>query len=200
MNNEITKIRNIVGSSDFIKGRTYPKYYIDFHGVKSKNDEHTFVFNVESERTYDFYKVQIIMSKGNINNVKCTCPQFKTTGSCKHVAACLIHYREDIFLIDPKERALNISQEIMNYFKPKEVKHEIKKQVNLEVTIAKTYRGFQLALRVGFERLYAVRHRLGDLLRCYKEQEGTIEKVADINTIEKWIDTFDKVCVIEQSN
>ena len=38
MNNEINKIRTIVSSSDIIKGRTYPKYYIDFAGVEQKDN------------------------------------------------------------------------------------------------------------------------------------------------------------------
>ena len=69
-------------------------------------------FNVESERNYDIYKVRIEGFKGSINNVSCTCPQFKSTRSCKHLAACLINYRDEIFHLDPKERLMNLSLNI----------------------------------------------------------------------------------------
>ena len=174
MNDDILKIRTIVNSTDFIKGRTYPTYYIKYNGVKEEANNNVHLFKVESERTYDYYKVEISTYKGNVNSFKCSCPQFRATRSCKHLAACLINYHEEIFLIDPKERIMNISQEILNYFKPKEVKHEVKKQVNLEVEIISAYRGFQIVLKMGFNRLYSVRHRMGQFLQCYKEQEGTV--------------------------
>lgn len=175
MNNDIVKIRNIVNTTDFIKGRTYPSYYIEYNGIREESNNNIHLFEVESERSYDRYKVEISSYKGNVNNVKCSCPQFRATRSCKHLAACLINYHEEIFLIDPKERVMNISQQILNYFKPKEVKHEVKKQVNLEVEIVSTFRGFQIVLKIGFNRLYSVRHRMGQFLQCYKEQEGTVD-------------------------
>ena len=119
MVNEIDKIKSIVNSSDFIKGRTYPSYYIDYIGVEQKNNNNVFHFEVESERTYDIYKVTVEGIKNNINKVSCSCPQFRGTNSCKHVAACLINYKDEILNFDPKERLLNISSEILKYFKPK---------------------------------------------------------------------------------
>ena len=175
MNNEINKIRTIVSSSDIIKGRTYPKYYIDFAGVEQKDNNNIFHFNVESERTYDIYKVKIEGLKGNINNVNCTCPQFRATRSCKHLAACLLNYSDDIFYLDPKERLLNISQEIIKQFKPKTTKREVKKQVNLEIEFVSGYRGFQIVLKMGVDRLYSVRNKMGHFFECYMDQEGTVE-------------------------
>lgn len=175
MVNELDKIRSIVNNQDFIKGRTYPSYYIDYVGVEQKNNNNIFNFEVESERTYDIYKVKIEGVKNNINKVSCTCPQFRGTNSCKHVAACLINYKDEIFNFDPKERLLNISNEILKYFKPKDIKREVKKQVNLEVELNQNYRGYQLVLRIGIERLYSIRHKMGEFLVCYENGEGTVE-------------------------
>lgn len=175
MNYDVNKLSTIVNKYDIIKGKTYPKYYIDYAGVEQKENNNIFHFNVESERTYDIYNVKIEGYKGNINNVSCTCPQFKSTRSCKHLAACLINYNEEIFHLDPKERLLNISKDIIKQFKPKDTKREIKKQVNLEVEFTSGYRGFQIVLKMGIDRLYSVRNKMGHFFECYKDLEGTLE-------------------------
>ena len=162
MVNEIDKIKAIVNNMDFIKGKSYPSYYIDFLGVEQKENNNIFNFDVESERTYDVYKVRIEGIKNNINKVSCTCPQFRATRSCKHIAACLINYKDDIFMFDPKERLLNISEQIIDYFKPKEIKREVKKQVTLDVELNSAYRGYQVVLKMGIDKLYLVRHKMGE--------------------------------------
>ena len=175
MVNEIDKIKAIVNNMDFIKGKSYPSYYIDFLGVEQKDNNNIFNFDVESERTYDVYKVRIEGIKNNINKVSCTCPQFRATRSCKHIAACLINYKDDILMFDPKERLLNISEQIIDYFKPKEIKREVKKQVALDVELNSTYRGYQVVLKMGIDKLYLVRHKMGEFFRCYEDGEGTLE-------------------------
>ena len=175
MLNEIDKIKSIVNNTDFIKGRTYPSYYIDYLGVEQKGSNNIFHFEVESERTYDIYNVKIEGVKNNINNVSCTCPQYQSTHSCKHIAACLINYKDEILNFDPKERLLNLSNEIIKHFKPNDTKREVKKQVRLEVELNESYHGYQLVLKMGIERLYSVRHKMGNFLECYNNQDGTVE-------------------------
>ncbi len=175
MNNDILKIKSIVNNSDFLKGRSYFSHYIEFVGVEQNGNNNIFNFNVESERTYDIYRVKIEGFKGSINNVSCTCPQFKSTRSCKHLAACLINYKDEIFHLDPKERLMNISLDILKKFKPKDIKREVKKQVNLEIEFTTAYRGYQLVLKVGTDRLYSVRNKLGSFFECYKDLDGKVE-------------------------
>ena len=175
MVNDIDRIKSVVNNSDFIKGRTYPSYYIDYLGVEQKSNTNVFHFEVESERTYDMYNVNIEGVKNNINNVSCTCPQFRATHSCKHIAACLINYKDEILSFDPKERLLNISNEIIKYFKPVDTKREVKKQVRLEVEFNEGYRGYILTLKIGIERLYSVRHKLGEIFKCFDDNNGSVE-------------------------
>ena len=66
MNDDILKIRTIVNSTDFIKGRTYPTYYIKYNSVKEETNNNVHLFKVESERTYDYYKVEISTYKGTV--------------------------------------------------------------------------------------------------------------------------------------
>lgn len=175
MVNSIDKIKTIVNNMDFIKGKTYPKYYIDYIGVEQQGNNNIFHFNVESERTYDIYKVKVEVLKNNINNVSCTCPQFRATRSCKHIAACLINYGDEIFNFDPKERLLNISKDIISKFKPTVTKREVKKQVNLEIELVSYYNSYQLVLKMGVDRLYSVRNKMGKFLECYIENDGEVE-------------------------
>ena len=148
MVNNIDKIKTIVNNTDFIKGKTYPSYYIDFVGGEQQINNNIFHFNVESERTYEVYKVKVEGLKNSINTVSCTCPQFRATRSCKHLAACLINYCEEIFNFDPKERLLNLSKQIIGQFQPNSITREIKKQVNLEIEFVSSYRGYQIVLKM----------------------------------------------------
>ena len=135
MEKNFEKIKKFVGSSEFIKGRNYLKYYVRPQGVVMGEGASTFLFDVESESTYDVYKVRINVNKGEILSSSCTCPQHARAGVCKHVAASLINHREEIFNFDPKERVLNISRQILKEFKPEvtNTKREVKKELTLEV-------------------------------------------------------------------
>ena len=175
MNNDILKIKSIVNNADFIKGRAYFKNYINFEGVEQNNNNCIYYFKVESERTYNIYDVFIEGFKGSINNVSCSCPQFKSTRSCKHLAACLINFKDEIFHMDPKERLMDISLDILKKFKPKDIKRGVKKQVNLEIEFTDAYRGYQLVLRIGTDRLYSIRNKLGSFFECYMDSSGKVE-------------------------
>ena len=62
--------------------------------------------------------------------------QFQSWGTCKHLAACLIHFEKIIFPISPEEKKLLISKQILNeFYMPKTNDIHLKKQLNLEVEI-----------------------------------------------------------------
>ena len=175
MDTELKKIKELVGQSDYIKGRSYPAYYIDYNGVRQNNGVNIFSFDVESERTYDMYKVEINLEHNDIVGKHCSCPQFRLYGSCKHIAACLIHYKDEIFNFDPKERILKISRQILDNFKPVTNRHELKQELTLEVNLEfNSYNGYRVDLKIGKDRLYTVRYKLGDLFRCYVENSGEV--------------------------
>lgn len=175
MNEEMRKIKELVDENDFYKGRSYPYYYLEYKGIIQKDKKFIFNFEVESERTYDIYKVKIEVEKNNVVGKSCTCPQFKSFGSCKHIAACLIRFREEIFNSDPKDKILSLSKKILDEFKPEEGKREVKKELNLEIELNyKENNGYQIGLKLGKDKMYTVRHKLGDLFKCYIENKGEI--------------------------
>ena len=178
MEKNLEKIKKFVGSSEFIKGRNYLKYYVRPQGVVMGEGASTFLFDVESESTYDVYKVRINVNKGEILSSSCTCPQHARAGVCKHVAASLINHREEIFNFDPKERVLNISRQILKEFKPEvtNTKREVKKELTLEVELnVERYNGVHVGLKIGLTRPYAVRNKLGNFFKCYIENTGELE-------------------------
>lgn len=126
-------IKEIVGSDAFYKGKNYNLNYVDLRDTYTKNDYTKFYFEVESERTYNCYDVMIsIDTKYNkIQEYSCDCPQFYMTDSCKHIAASLICYQDDIFNSNPK----SINELILSEFKSqnnKVIKQELKFDLYLE--------------------------------------------------------------------
>ena len=121
MIDDITKkILQVVLKSDYSKGMNYDENYLEFVGItKLSTHNKKFQFLVESESSYQKYMVQIEINDNNIVNTFCTCPRFKTTGSCKHVAACLIVFSDKIFEANNKtitNKSLNFLKKLQNEF------------------------------------------------------------------------------------
>lgn len=101
----MSKIYNEVidtfGPSDFIKGLNYNSKYVKL--VKMEEDENNRfgTFSVKSERTYENYHVEVSIDKKNkfIEECFCTCPQYRSTSSCKHITACILKYEYELFPI-----------------------------------------------------------------------------------------------------
>ena len=110
--NHEKEILYYVNYPDYVKGRNYYKNYITLKSKEREETSTTFYFDVESERTYEHYDCNIsVNKKGEIIDHECTCMQFASYESCKHLAACLYNYQDEIFIheIDDKELE-NITQ------------------------------------------------------------------------------------------
>ena len=93
------ELNNILDRYDIQKGKNYYDGYINYLDYEEENGMTNYYFNVESERTYDVYEVVISVCGGHIVKHKCECPQHKAFNSCKHVAACIINYSDEIYEI-----------------------------------------------------------------------------------------------------
>lgn len=181
MNLVFDRIREYVGIDAFSKGLRYNTYYIDYNGYEDEADGHLFYFEVESMSTYNSYKVEIHEKKHNIVASHCTCMQYEKASMCKHIAACLIHYQEDIFVLDPKEKELMVSKQILQeFYKPVEKGQiHLKKQLNLTVELdfedGSYYSPFvQVKMKIGEDRLYSLNAKLSKFLPVYEEKEGEV--------------------------
>ncbi len=175
MNTEVQEIRHYVGEDAFEKGKYYPRHYVHYQGYYEQRKVNTYIFEVESERTYDSYDVRIQMDHHKIISSTCTCPQYHSFQMCKHIAASLLRYQEELFPLDPKEKSLRISKQILEAFyqPPKKQEIHLKKQLFLEVTLYFYHNyyedGIKLEFRMGEDKLYSLNNKLNQFLRIYKK-------------------------------
>ena len=172
-------IYNLLNRIDIERGESYYKGYIKYMGCDEKNDIATHSFLVESERTYDHYDVEVIVKDNHIVDQSCDCPQHNIYGSCKHVAACILNYQDDIYQISKEEKEFQISKYILDEFYHPSKKSDIhlKKQLSLEIEL--TFKdGYQpsvsMAFKIGEKRLYNLNNKMSKFLTTYEEGEGEV--------------------------
>ncbi len=181
LDSEIKTIHDLVGKDAFTKGMRYPKHYIEYEESYEEIGTHIHHFKVESERSYSIYDVEIREKKRKIVDTSCSCPQYNTSGMCKHIAACLIQYQDDIFIIDPMEKNLNVSKSILEQFYqvPDTNTIKLKKQLTLalEMEFCNSYyeTGIYLRLKIGDDRLYNLNNKLNQFFISYETGNQTTE-------------------------
>ncbi len=90
-----------VKATDLQKGINYESRKVRYIGASYDNEEVKYRFVVTSERTLSSYIITIKANRqGEILDTNCTCPQYNTTSSCKHIAAVLVKYQGEYFLMD----------------------------------------------------------------------------------------------------
>ena len=119
-----TNVRQFIFTTDLIKGTNYDKEKVNFEGKKIlEKDSKTITcyhFEVDSESKPTYYDVYIyIKSSNEIAKTLCDCKQYRSTSSCKHIAASLIKYYDEMFE-SSKNLKTNISNDILKQFVPQE--------------------------------------------------------------------------------
>ncbi len=112
------------------------------------------IFQVDSQSSFYYYDVNIITRKNRVISCYCECPQFNKTNTCKHVAACLIKYYNEIIKEPPS--LLEISSNILEQFKKEKPKNKIKEAVNLEVELDFSRNNPIFKLHVGINKKYVI--------------------------------------------
>ncbi len=178
MDEEELKILKFVGRDEFAKGNYYPSGYVKALGYTERGGAKTYSFEVRSEYYYDYYDVKIKMKNNEIQAAKCNCIQFRNYSTCKHVAACLINYKDELFNISQEQKELRASKKILNnfYVEPKKISNiHLKKKLNIEVELEfhdlAYYREteIELKLRMGLDKLYNLNNKLSRFLEAYDE-------------------------------
>ena len=177
------KIARVVQSYDIRKGLFYDSDYINLDYVSRVNLKKEFHFVVESESVYDkFYDVVITMLNGDVYSTKCNCKQYRAFNSCKHVAACLIHYEDKIFEEDIPEDPLVLSKKILDIFKEKKKETPvIKKKVNIEVEIERIYNKyyntekFDVKFKIGEKKLYILNKKISSFIEVVNDNKKELK-------------------------
>ena len=178
-----TEILKYVSRSDYIKGRRYFYPYIDYIDRINTGNSIINKFRVESERTARLYVCSITtaINTYNVTNLKCDCPQFMETNSCKHVAACLYHYYDQLFSVEItdgyKETFTNQLFDIFSQINSFNKKRKVKKEVTIEIYLegnnnANLEDSLSLFLKVGTDKLYNCKgKKISDFLSAVKNNE-----------------------------
>ena len=156
---------------DYQKGRRYYPGYIGKGTIRYNRENPNLIrldVPVESERTSRIYDCELYINKdtNEILNLNCDCPQFRETKSCKHLAASIYFYYEQIFRVklSDKERA-NYTKELFkkilgNKTSKRSVKEEVK--IEYELNCDNSNRDINrntmdVCLRVGTNKLYTAK-------------------------------------------
>lgn len=177
-------ILRTISLADYNKGKNYYIPYIEFKSRKVNSSIVKNEFSVESERTSRLYNCTIYTNTESktIINANCNCPQFEQTDSCKHIAACLYHFYDDLF-IEPMNDA-NIEKTTEKLFKifkeddTKIISSNNKKEVNVEIYLSadNSTPGYEdtldVSLKIGIEKLYNCNtSKLSKFLDAYEKKE-----------------------------
>lgn len=177
MDVELKKVKDYVGVDSFNKGMRYFSGYIKYRYTDEVDGVYIHSFLVPSEHYYENnYDVEIQTQKREIVSSECTCMQFQSWGTCKHIAVCMIHFREVIFPMDPEEKKLYISKQILNeFYKPTKNEIHLKKQLQFEVELEfkDSYYDSSVGLtfKIGEDKLYNLNSKLSNFLDAYEEEE-----------------------------
>lgn len=167
----INKIKTVVNNSDYFKGYYYYPGYIKFIEMKKSTSLgfSIFHYNVESERNSNVYDVLVKMSlMGDVLEHSCSCPNHSVSGTCKHIAACLIKDYENLFVDKSGNQIMNMTTKIFNDFN---LTNKVKKELNLEVYLYKN----EVSLKIGFDKLYSLNNKFTSFINSYKYHQMTVE-------------------------
>lgn len=147
-----------VGSDSLIKGRAYSPYYINHSDTYEEPNQYVHEFYVESMNSDAIYDVEIKNNGEQIYSGTCTCPRYKTYQTCKHVAACLLYYRQFLYsakIIDPYKE----SKDILDLFYEPNINLNIKEKVNIKLNLQFYDNEIIFRLSMGTTKLYVLNNK-----------------------------------------
>lgn len=159
---------------DISRGQRYWPEYIEYDGRETYGDKIYQIYNVESESSYDKYKVRIELTDGKITNGTCTCIRYEEAHSCKHLAAVLIRKSDEI--VRKSLTNEQVTENILTlFYNPSEEKHKLKKEIKLSISLSfKDARdGAMLIpeLKIGTDKMYSFNNKVKKFYNVYDDIE-----------------------------
>lgn len=172
---DIEKIlKDELGTDSYKKGEKYNNTIFLRDSNITRGGLSYYRFSVQSQTQYKYYAVMIMMDNNKIFRYSCTCPQFNQYETCKHVAACFINHKEEIF--KEPENEFDISKKILNYFldnsNTEKKSKEVKEKLNLDVEIDLQNK-ITFSIAIGLKKTYVIKteRKLEDFLEAYKQSK-----------------------------
>lgn len=172
------KILKIVGKYDYKKGINYSQSITERKKIEQKNFTVYEYFVPSESNLRKMYLVNVIIKDGNFYEASCSCPQYSVTGSCKHVAATLIRYGEQM-LKSKEEVIIDNSKMVLDMFYKAPKKNGLKKQLKIGVKIIRHdssyYENYvEVKFKIGENKMYALNPKLYRFLSVVEEEEGEV--------------------------
>ena len=161
-------LTQVIGNDSVMKGRGFPPYLLNLLDSYEEPKGFVHIFDVESASSDNSYDVEIKNNGEEFYDAKCTCPQFKRTHTCKHIAACLMYYRFEMMSYK-KIDILKASKEILDMFYEPNKPLKIKEKLNLEISLEFYENELKYKLYIGTTKLYTINNysKLNNFLECY---------------------------------
>ena len=170
--NEILKV---ISASDYEKGINYDEDYVNYVSVTQVEKRKRYQFLVESERYYSKYGVQIDMQDNHIVKTFCTCPQYYSTKSCKHIAASLVSYSDKLFNFKNEksieQKSLAILSKLNKNSNNKTRKEEVKLLPYLYLEDGYYHKTWALKVKIGVNKMYSFLGKSSAFMNAYKYKD-----------------------------
>ena len=143
---------------------------LDSESVVNGGNIHYFI--VDDDRYYNYNNVYVITHNSEIRSFGCNCRGYYSKGTCKHIAACVIHYKDEI-LAKPKD-SFEISSDILKEFisdKPK--KNTIKEALILDLELSFEDANPSFKLMIGSKKTYVINNenKFINFMDAYKNED-----------------------------
>lgn len=163
-------IRRFVGNDAYYKGEDYPRFFVRYIGNVKRGELIQHHFRVTSQHRAGFYDVVVVVDGSSLHAKSCNCPQFDSTGTCKHVAAALINYYDDIIHDD-----YEISNDVLDLFLKENEgskQEQIREQINLELDFSFEGGKVYYKAKIGAKKLYTLtKSKVDSFIAAYKNHE-----------------------------
>lgn len=182
MNDKYKKyIIKIVNERDYEKGKRFSKKNILTDFYDRVTNKYTYL--VRSEETSKTYLTRIFMNNLKmVDYAECTCPQYENTGSCKHIAACLIRDETELFkysdisIEDYKLKRNKLFLEDAFSIYDNNAFNGLKKKVNMivEYSFYKSYGRYviEFKAKVGTDKFYSISSKINSFYRSVMTDEA----------------------------
>ena len=164
-------IRSFVGNDAYYKGEDFPRFFVRYIGNVNEGELIHHHFRVASQHRTGFYDVIITVKDTKLLRKSCDCPQFDKAGTCKHVAASLINYYDDIIHDD-----YEISNDVLDLFLQENgdgSQERIKEQINLGLDFSFEDKKIYYKAKIGTKRLYALtKSKVDGFIKAYNNREN----------------------------
>lgn len=159
-----------LGKLEIKQGMRIQKEEICHLGTDKVSGKDVYYFAVSND-LYTFNRCYIVVNNNELSSFHCECNNFYTRGTCKHVAACIIHYKNQMFNIVRDNIALSTS--ILKEFISNQELINIKQALNLELELSFEKENPTYKLIIGLDKMYILsdENKFLNFIKAYENEQ-----------------------------